>query len=626
MRSAAQILQERKFGGLLRKAVEEGLEGVRQRGNNAGEGEKKDSKKRKRGMTPMELVSVTVDENMRLRCGIYEAVAQIIMRSKPADGGSSAFEAEYMRSVVRMSSDEAARILGAWLEWNLTPWTTSTTDMKHEDWLSPFVEIWAAHVGESEDVKIFSKYCLQALLKLLGAKDLEAQLKSQLERLLARNVVIPCRTAYDASSDATLLKALVTDIISNEPSLATVLFNVTVRCIQPHPSRRRRPHETAWLQSVFGVCKDAIGLSPADATNPSNSNTALRILLKSAKDCHVALDLLLLRSIVSESAFVTENATDWNIVATIMSMDSDVFLIPNPEANLLQEFLNRITNATFKDNKCLLQDQLCDDIVVPLMGEFAKARNLTGFVHHWYEQMEHFQTLLSDPKAMPRDFLDPCVWEDDRLQYRLKELLEPSLTTKQVADLVDWLIKKTNSPTNYVPLEAIAVAISRDEMIDVVAEMLAQFASDHIFVSTMDGRYEARLWRIGTLCLQWAANADDSAWSTSFAEQSITMSTSVLNMGKERQQGFLHVFADMARLFCAAWTLGVLKELPASAWDWTQLLSNGLDSLIAILKLDWKASDPLKDDKKKRNEFRQMQYCCRIVAQCICVDHPHVLE
>jgi nucleolar pre-ribosomal-associated protein 2 len=368
-RNAARLLLEKKFGGVLRNVIEEALEDAKV----ANEGHsailvETTSKKRKRDGSPINTESRSGTSRSKLQHAVHDATQQVVWLSDPTGADSKAFAAEYMRSVIRVTAEEAAKILGGWLQWSCISESPGKTSAEKEAWLSPFIAFWTLRVIGSEDAILFSRNCVEPLLHLRPRNMLQAN------QLLARNVIIPAKTAFEASGDSALLKALVGDAIAKQANFAAEIFEVAVNSVNPHGSLIRRP--SAWLQAVFIICKNAEGMR----SNPD----ALSDLLEKAHRNNVFIELPVLREIISESAFATED-TKWELVEPILRLDANVFLIPETEessVDLLHDLYERITSAAIK--KC--DFDLCG-IVLPLMSDFAKARKLTDFIHHWYEQV-----------------------------------------------------------------------------------------------------------------------------------------------------------------------------------------------------------------------------------------------
>ncbi len=87
------------------------------------------------------------------------------------------------------------------------------------------------------------------------------------------------------------------------------------------------------------------------------------------------MDLSNLRTITAEYG-IYENGEDWHLLATIIELDANVFLIPNENDNLLEQLLKRITMVSLQASWSQISDQVVLEVLIPLMREFANARDL----------------------------------------------------------------------------------------------------------------------------------------------------------------------------------------------------------------------------------------------------------
>jgi nucleolar pre-ribosomal-associated protein 2 len=517
-RNAARVLNERKFLGLVESAIEEFLGGAEtEKAATDGDGDvvmsdapesgskaksKSKSKKRKRDGRLVESESANDatsnlqgDSKTMLRNVIYGVMDTIVGLSRPAS-----LEGEYMKSVLRTS--EAAKILGLWLKFCQSAILSTGQELVQEKLLEPFIEVWRARVIKPGQDVLFSNHCVQPVLSLLSTiGDGWGQWKLQLEELLARNVIIPAKTAYGASSDTEVLKGIVGEILDAQPSFGTTLFDIAIRCIQPHPSKRRKPTDTAWLQAIFALILESIA-----KTASSSSSPIITSLLQSCIAHQVTLDLPLLRSIITQYA-LTETVVDWSLVSKIVKLDSNTFLIPEPEEDLLEKLFSAITIVSNGSSWLEVADQVVDGVVVPLMGESAKARDLTGFVFKWYAQLVVLQEKRGKSSV---SYLS--AWEDDALIVKFREVMEPSLTIEQIKELVDWLEERSKECFEAVLViaDAISGAVSKEETIDMMGCRLSSLVFS---TKKMKTSFEHRPWRVAARTLNLASvNVNNEQW------------------------------------------------------------------------------------------------------------------
>ncbi len=270
---SAQILVERQFISILRQSLEDirkspmAATGDSELASETNENGKKSSKKRKRSGEVNTSGPLQPAELPALLNTIYTTIDLVIQATKTLStvsevGRSSAFSAEYMRTVTRTTSEQAAKILGSWLSLchRGLQIGIKETQFNIENWLLPFIELWESHIVEDTHLMQFSLNCTRSVLLLLKAVKLgqfsAAQIwETQLEKLVARNIIIPARAMQE--TDEGLLGTLTRTSIIQDISNSSVLFDIAIRSIQPH-GKRRRPNEESWLQTAFKTFQDAI--------------------------------------------------------------------------------------------------------------------------------------------------------------------------------------------------------------------------------------------------------------------------------------------------------------------------------------------------------------------------------
>jgi nucleolar pre-ribosomal-associated protein 2 len=276
------------------------------------------------------------------------------------------------------------------------------------------------------------------------------------------------------------------------PDFAPIIFENAIRSLQPNSTHRGRTQDAAWLQVVFRVLAEACPIEPWKI-----KNEAVDKMMKMCLEHKIPLDLDLLRSITLECGLHGED-TDEEIIATVISLDGHVFTIPNAEEkDILNELFSRITVLSATPEWPVVADTYVDRILLPLMGAFAKARDLTGFIHHWYEQLVAFNAIISKRKSKDK-LAHFGAWEDDALLDKLRGIMEASLTSEQITSILDWIREQTDSPgPALVVMDAITGALTREETIDAAELHMWAFA----WVTAQENvseRYKHRQSRIMT--------------------------------------------------------------------------------------------------------------------------------
>ena len=391
-----------------------------------------------------------------------------------------------------------------------------------------------------------------------------------LEQLLARHIVLPSRSSFLTATEHGVARPDVTGITlvlidaldpsddqygrertpkagsqSDERVLSTVplLFEIAIRCV-PRESPRKRITEGPWLEGLFLYLMHKLHLPVFSETPVTMSQQSFQILeqvLQTAIDRGVSLDTSILREIVkcfSGLLGSRKEPCQWSLIGKILELDANVFLIPvevdavSPASprGLLGTLFTRITQTgcniplTVSDD----YDFLRDSIVLPLLREFAKARDLSGFLDLWRAELKAHEELrleMDRRLAEPRPPRPISIWEDMELTSELKNLLESSLTPGQIDKALSLMSSDfqtslegggdycSKAYASVVVIEAVFGAIQREETADLVSGTVTKLA--FVITSYLDpcSKWPAihrwRLWSFATLLkLQW-----HQAWS-----------------------------------------------------------------------------------------------------------------
>jgi len=529
---------------------------------------------------------------------VFSVMDTITQPTKPAttasdEPKSKAFSAEYMKTVIKTAAKEAASILGCWITLCQTALESRDNKITRlQSWLTPFIEIWNTRNADDNSLMQFSFHCTQPILSLFRVvlnTDLdhpEVDWAPQMEQLLSRNIMNPAKVDKWENPDSDLLARLTKVSVLQDTANAPQLFQVAIRSIQPHGSRRRRPNDDTWLQTVFKTLKDAM---PRKLV--AGNGRDIGAMLQCAIDHKLNLDLADLKSITLESA-LPDGREDWGLLATIIKLDANVFLIQTDGRDLLKDLLDRITKASVNEAWTQLSDQVVLTVLVPLMGEFSKARDLVGFIRHWLAQLVEFEKLRAEFRRYSMDF---GAWDNEALQVELSRLLEPSLTLQQINQILDLLSTEVAEHPDAVCilLEAIAGSVHREDVVDAVGLRLYHIMFDNGMSDKLDSRRTKwRSWRILSRSLDWlvAPSVDELAelWSKvpkvkPFKSLSSKATSSVIGNTSPLEK------LEIARFICAAWNSAEKDSLMEStckpfALNVLQQLAQDIRPLVRELK------------------------------------------
>lgn len=640
--NAARMLNERKFIGILRQTLEEAQKLVGSVAMGYEDKPLKISKKRKH---TGELVATTSGSedygNQSLPAAIFVAIYHTVRFTKVTsdifEGGRTAtFSAEYMKSVIRTPAEDAAKILGSWLSLCRTSLqSTQSLDMPNTHlWISPFAEIWDSRTVGTEDLAQFSLYCSQpllALLKAVNAGDAIGDWKDELDQLVARNIVIPAKTDRTANAESELLSTLTRISIIQDSANAPILFDVAIRSIQVQGPQRRRTNDN-WLQPVFSTLRAAMPPQRAE----QNGN-AIREMLQGAIKYKIDLGLPTLRSVTSEYCMLEGN-TNWDLLSTIIKLDANVFLISNETQDLLQELLTRITSACVKPTWAEFSAKVTSDVLIPLMKGFAKARDLSAFIRHWYAQLVAFERRRKEARLFSMAVFS--AWEDEVLQAEFSKIIEASLTVTQIIQLLEWISMQVEEAPDAVCviLEAIAGSITQVEFSDAIGLRLYDIMFGDNASEKLDRRYKWRSWRILSRTLDWDSPAvtDLEDISDLWEEHALPFQSVSTRFSK----GSLLEVVDgntveletieAVRFICAAWSRSAknprLKDLcKQPALDILQSLGQDIKLLLVNLRGDQELGEEACGSMLN-TLYRGIGWMLWSCVHCVFIEYPEMLE
>lgn len=415
---------------------------------------------------------------------------------------------------------------------------------------------------------------LLACRERLGKHPAIESTKTVLEQLLARHVVLPTRSSFlaateqgVASPNRTAIPLLLVDALdsandkdlpevtpnvgsrSDERFLSTVplLFDIAIRSI-PREISRKRITEAPWLEGLFLYLMEKVHMpifSGTPVTMNQQSYQILESMLQMAIDKDVSLETSILRDIVNRfSGFLElqfrKNTCRWSLIGKILELDANVFLMPvEVEAGssrapygLLTMLFARMTSMGCKVRSTISDEYrfLRSSILLPLLREFGKARNLSGFLIYWRAELEAQEgfNLESDDELV--DSPPPTlisIWEDRELTNELRTLLESSLTPGQIDNALSLTLPDFKASLKHgdewgpgayasaVVIDGILGAIQREETADLVSGTIKTCA--FVIIPNLDlysnwpENHRWRLWQLATVMnLQWHQTWSDA--------------------------------------------------------------------------------------------------------------------
>ena len=342
-------------------------------------------------------------------------------------------------------------------------------------------------------------------------------------------------------------------------SMVSLLFDIAIRC-RPRSTPRMRRLESPWLERLFvelAKCAEAI-FPPVSPTRAQKDYIrVIRWMLRKAVDYQVQLSLSTVNALLDQTSglFQRSNESDmdhrsdlendsrveWDLISLCLLSDSDVFVIPSssssdneiyayrPPNKYLSALFQNITNEMCFES--LEEDKDYDfkllHVIKPLCNAFINARDFTGFLEHWREQL----TIAQERQKTQGTHFDPVpsIWEDERLLLYVAQSLESSLTAGQIDQVISTAARdlapsipnvlgdKSMSIPSLVILDCMTSGLTMEETLSKLeSKALSVFSLLGILVSEPSRSSSPqgwRLWRImATITDRWLSLRESSGF------------------------------------------------------------------------------------------------------------------
>ena len=358
-------------------------------------------------------------------------------------------------------------------------------------------------------------------------------------------------------------------------SIMSLLFDVAISC-RPRNTPKLRRLENPWLEQLFvslGKCAEALFPSASSVRTQKDHIRVIKWMLRKAVDRQVQLSLSVLTTILDQSSGLfrklnydhsetrvdneDKNYIEWGLVSLCIFNDSNAFVIPSSSATKNEKYgyrppnkylialLRSITDETRyrsieedKDYEFKIQN-----VVIPLCDAFIGARDLTGFLGHWREQL----SIIQERQASQGEKfnLGPSIWEDEGLLLHIARSVESSLTAGQIDEVISSaahglaLSIQTALGSVSLPLESlilldcVCIGVYKDEtLVKLERIILSVFTLLGELVSRPPTEilgYGWRIWRIkATITDRWSSLRDSSVLKRK-AHSAISMASDLIN-------------------------------------------------------------------------------------------------
>ncbi|KAK1968472.1 Urb2/Npa2 family protein [Colletotrichum sublineola] len=496
--SLAKSLADRKFMAVLQQT----LKGVAKPSTEAEVSASKSKKRKRTSTASFELQSLKSFEGC-LGTGeaIFGVLKILLARLDPAAHWSAhdRMGAEHIKALFAQPATDAVEYLSPLLvlcDYSLAAADSELFDSQ-ESWVGVFSSAWELHLQGSVDAlevaTHFSRTSISILGKIKKRLDFDDQVARlwtrDLDRFLQRNLVLPARSAYLNRKDLEVVIRALEMVKSNASVSVPILYSLVSSAPRVVGGLTTTKAEEAWMQEVFKMSERTIKQLPRD-----EKSQAMAIILEEAITNKSRIALNDLRLVSNYAIAGSPSETDWRLLSLIAKCDADVFLQSEDSSQLFDQVCDRITEAGAKADEATMHE-----LIESLITGFENARDLSTFLQKWFSQLSKFED-----KAL-RSGDRPVWFTRVHRNATLVGGIEKSLTTKQIAGLLQWIEgQETLRPAAvFIFLDTIASAITRDDFADAVGNQLSDLTLKVWSSSKTPSDIRSLRWRIISKTVSW---------------------------------------------------------------------------------------------------------------------------
>ncbi|KAK3313877.1 Urb2/Npa2 family-domain-containing protein [Apodospora peruviana] len=376
--------------------------------------------------------------------------------------------AEHVKSLFSSSATEVMEVLVPLLTLcNLAVEnTTQEEPLKDQSsWMSILNSLWDLHLQSASDAVDVATHVSGLAANLLGKLTGVPQQRSltidatvqqrwarDLRRFLTRNMILPSRSAFLNKGGQEIMKVAVDMSALSFTTSFPVLFDLISKSTRVFGNRTSKKDYETWIQAVFDALLQALG-----KTRAPKQALAVEAIIGMAAERESPLSLASLRSVCKDYA-LQDDSYNWQLLLSIVKLNPDTFLLTSEGQALLGQVLEKTRNSesmTDEDFDKALQ------FTVLLAEGYARTRDLSTFLKIWLSYIA-----VAEPKVKLER-----LWTRKELVFAVASLLQESLNTNQLLDILEWLASRTESAESLGRihiLAAISSGVSDNDLIDVI--------------------------------------------------------------------------------------------------------------------------------------------------------------
>ena len=335
-------------------------------------------------------------------------------------------------------------------------------------------------------------------------------------------------------------------------TMISLLFDIAISC-RPRNSPKLRRLENRWLEQLFvklAKCAETCFPPKASVRAQKDHTRVIKWMLRKAVDHQVQLSLSTIKSLLDQASGLFRGISDshtetsvnieddgqieWGLVSLCILNDSNAFVIPSSSASDDKNYSYRPPNKYLSALLRNMIDEMCYEsleedkdydfkllhVIEPLCNAFTGARDLTGFLEHWREQLG----IVQERQECQANYFNlvPSIWEDERLLLYVAQSIESSLTAGQIdrvlssaahdlaPSIPNVLSDNSISLASLIILDCVTTGLFNDEtLVKLDSIALSVFSLLGVLVSRPLNKYSRhgwRVWRIkATITDRWSS-------------------------------------------------------------------------------------------------------------------------
>lgn len=336
-----------------------------------------------------------------------------------------------------------------------------------EFWIETISSIWDLHLhktGDSIDVATHLFNPAASTVSKLESfpfarhiyldDNLRKRWTSDLQRFMQRNLIIPAKAKFLGRQDfEPLIRAL--DVSTGNLGVAAPAMYLFASASSAHaPGSDSNKGEAEWIRRIFQSIEEAI-------RKRKDRASILRSVIQQASSREFPVGPDTLRSVCRAYGLQDDNSTNWDLVAKLSACEPGIFQGSEDGKNLLQDICDR--SIRLFDER-----QSISEIIKSIVRSFRLARNLTGFLQLWFQQL---------CKIEEQGVLTESPWLDIGLHHHeennLSDILETDLSPAQIIDIIQWARMQNQYPQSLgIFSSCIARGLQSDAYVNIVGRKL----------------------------------------------------------------------------------------------------------------------------------------------------------